>query len=78
MINMFASISLSGLGDPQLLSHGLAEAMLATAEGLCIGIPTLVVYNYLSSRSERFIAEIEAYASRMVSRLRPAGPEAVQ
>jgi biopolymer transport protein ExbB len=78
MINMFASISLSGLGDPQILSHGLAEAMLATAEGLCIGIPTLVVYNYLTSRSEQYIAEIEAHANRMVSRLRPAQPGPVQ
>lgn len=78
MINMFASISLSGLGDPQILSHGLAEAMLATAEGLCIGIPTLVIYNFLSSRAERYIAEIESHANRMVSKLRPAQHESAQ
>ena len=51
--------------------------MLATAEGLCIGIPALVAYNYLSSRSENLIAEIENQASRMVARLRPQ-PEQVR
>jgi biopolymer transport protein ExbB len=71
MIRMFSSVSLQGLGDPQVLSHGISEAMLATAEGLCIGIPALVAYNYLTSRSEQLIAEIETYAGRLVSRLRP-------
>ena len=71
MIRMFASVSLQGLGDPQVLSHGISEAMLATAEGLCIGIPALVAYNYLTSRAEQLIAEIETHASRLVSRLRP-------
>jgi len=71
MIRMFSSVSLQGLGDPQVLSRGISEAMLATAEGLCIGIPALVAYNYFTSQAERLIAEIEAHASRLVSRLRP-------
>jgi biopolymer transport protein ExbB len=71
MIRMFGAVSLSGLGDPQILSRGISEAMLATAEGLCIGIPALVAFNYLSSRAEQLIAEIETQAGRMVARLRP-------
>ena len=71
MIRMFSSVSLQGLGDPQVLSRGISEAMLATAEGLCIGIPALVAYNYLTARAERMVAEIENYASRLVARLRP-------
>ena len=71
MIQMFSSVSLEGLGDPQVLSHGISVAMFATAEGLCIGIPALVAYNYFTSRSERMIAEIESCAGRMVARLRP-------
>lgn len=72
MIQMFSAVSLSGLGDPQVLSDGISVAMLTTAEGLCIGIPALVAYNYLSSRSQVMIGEIEVCASRLVSRLRPA------
>jgi biopolymer transport protein ExbB len=77
MIRMFGAVSLSGLGDPQILSRGISEAMLATAEGLCIGIPALVAFNYLTSRSEQLIAEIEAQAGRMVSRLRPQPEQAL-
>jgi len=77
MIQMFSSVSLSGLGDPQILSKGISMAMLTTAEGLCIGIPALVAYNYLTSRSDLIIAEIEANASRLVARLRPAQREQV-
>ena len=75
MIRMFSSVSLAGLGDPQILSRGISEAMLTTAEGLCVGIPALVAYNYLSSRAEHLIVEIEAQAGRMLERLRPAEPE---
>lgn len=75
MIKVFASISIAGLGDPQALSEGISEAMITTAVGLAIGIPTLVAYNYLTSKSEGLITEIEAYASRLVSRLREEAAE---
>jgi len=75
MIKMFAGTSLVGLGDANTLSEGISEAMFTTAEGLCIGIPALFAYNYLAARSERYILEIEAYASRLVARLRPQAAE---
>lgn len=71
MIKVFASISIQGLGDPQVLSEGISEAMITTAVGLAIGIPTLVAYNLLAARSEAYIVEIESQASRLLSRLRP-------
>jgi biopolymer transport protein ExbB len=71
MIRMFQAISLSGLGDPNALSGGISEAMLTTAIGLGIGIPTLVAYNLLSARADALISEIESHASSLVARLRP-------
>ncbi|MBD3336292.1 MAG: MotA/TolQ/ExbB proton channel family protein, partial [Candidatus Eisenbacteria bacterium] len=52
MIKVFAAISISGLGDPHALSEGISEAMITTAIGLGIGIPTLIAYNLLSAKSE--------------------------
>ena len=75
MIRMFAATSLAGLGDAKLLSEGISQAMFATAEGLCVGIPALFAHNYLAARSDRYIVEIEAYASRLVARLRPGTEE---
>ncbi|MCA9729296.1 MAG: MotA/TolQ/ExbB proton channel family protein [Candidatus Eisenbacteria bacterium] len=70
MMRMFQSISVSGLGDPQALSSGISEAMITTALGLAIGIPTLVAYNVLSAKSETLIGEMEAHASHLVQQLR--------
>ena len=75
MIKMFAATSLAGLGDAKILSGGISQAMFTTAEGLSIGVPALVAYNYLVARSERYVLEIEAYASRLVARLRPGAAE---
>jgi biopolymer transport protein ExbB len=75
MIRMFGVISVSGLGDANALSGGISEAMITTAVGLAIGIPTLVAYNVLAARVESLITEIEAYASHLVTRLRPPGAE---
>jgi biopolymer transport protein ExbB len=74
MIKVFAAISLSGLGDPKALSEGISEAMITTAVGLGIGIPTLIAYNLLAAKSEGLITSIEAYASRLVARLRQRVP----
>jgi len=70
MIKVFSAISISGIGDPQSLSEGISEAMITTAVGLAIGIPTLIAYNYLTARTESLVTEIEAYASGLVERLR--------
>lgn len=70
MIKVFAAISLSGIGDPQALSEGISEALLTTAVGLGIGIPTLIAYNLLLARSEALVTEIESFASHLVTRLR--------
>jgi len=69
MIKAFIAISTSGLGDPLALSEGISQAMLTTAVGLAIGIPSLVAYNFLVARSESLITRIEAQASRLVARL---------
>ncbi len=70
MIKVFAAISLSGIGDPQALSEGISEALLTTAVGLGIGIPTLIAYNLLLARSEALVTEIESFASHLVTHLR--------
>jgi biopolymer transport protein ExbB len=75
MIKMFASISLAGLGDPHALSEGISEAMITTAAGLVIGIPTLVAYNLLTARADDLVTEMEEHASHLVAALRPDAGE---
>lgn len=46
MIQSFAVISVIGSGKPTALASGIANALLTTAAGLIIAIPTVVFYNY--------------------------------
>ncbi len=70
MIRVFSSVSQSGLGDPEVLSSGISEAMVTTAAGLIIGIPALVAYNWLNGRADRIIFELEFYSSKILDTLR--------
>ena len=48
-----------------VVTGGVAEALIATAAGLLIAILTLIPYNYFSNRAERELEEIEYYGSRL-------------
>jgi biopolymer transport protein ExbB len=70
MIRVFATISAAGLGNPETLSSGISEAMVTTAAGFIIGIPALVIHNWLSGRADRIIFELEYYSSKVLDTLR--------
>ncbi len=50
MIKAFQKIGLGGMGKPELLAADIGEAMVTTATGLIIGIPTMFFYFFLKSR----------------------------
>lgn len=60
MIKGFQVISAIGVGNPEALAGAISEALLTTAFGLSVAIPTIVAYNYLVNRVERQIKEMEA------------------
>lgn len=49
MIATFNVITEHGTGNPKLMSAGIAEALICTALGLAVAIPTLLVGNVLAS-----------------------------
>jgi biopolymer transport protein ExbB len=62
MIGAFATIALrGGLGKPGLLAEGVYQALVTTAAGLAIAIPTVVVYYWLKGRIERFARRTESW-----------------
>jgi biopolymer transport protein ExbB len=67
MIICFATIqNKQGQVNPSDLAQGIANALLTTFAGLMVAIPTLVVYNYLLSRVENMIVEMEISSSELV------------
>lgn len=60
MIQAFATIAMKqGLGKPELLASGVYQALVTTAAGLTIAIPTVVAYYLLKGRIERFARRTE-------------------
>jgi len=65
MIAAFGVLSTSGMNQPNAITGGVAEALIATAVGLGIAIVTLVPYNYFSAKVERAAEAMERCGSRI-------------
>ncbi len=65
MISAFGLAGEAGLGQPQAITGGVAEALIATATGLCIAIMTLIPYNYFRSAVEQLTERMEEQATRL-------------
>ena len=59
MIRAFNAIAAEGVSSPSVVASGVAEALVTTAFGLFIAIPTIIFYQYFSYRVERFLWEAE-------------------
>ena len=70
MIAAFGILSTSRMNQPNAITGGVAEALIATAAGLAIAIATLVPYNYFLSRAEQALDAMERLASRLDLALR--------
>ncbi len=66
MIKTFNVISLQGVGNPALLAGGISEALITTATGLCVAIPTLVCYRILKDKAEALIFEMEENSLKII------------
>ncbi len=69
MIQSFNVITSMGVGDPKVLAGGISVALLTTAFGLTVAIPTVVAYNYLSRRVEKIIREMEGSCTELLDLL---------
>lgn len=69
MIKTFKVISLQGAGNPAMLAGGISEALITTATGLCVAIPTLVCYRIVKDKADSLIFEMEENSVRMIELL---------
>ncbi len=66
MMASFSVLSEKGVNDPNAITGGVAEALIATATGLVIALVCLVAYNLLTAKVKEMIYEIESAASHLV------------
>jgi len=66
MIAVFRTIADVGAGHANQLSGGISQALVTTAVGLTIAIPSLVAYNYFLGKVESIIADLESETLRVL------------
>lgn len=58
-----------GAVNPADLAEGVGNALITTAAGLIVAIPTVVMHNYYTTRVDNMILEMEISASELVELL---------
>ncbi|MFQ5867835.1 MAG: MotA/TolQ/ExbB proton channel family protein [bacterium] len=72
MIRAFDSIAAASATSPAIVASGISEALITTATGLLIAIPTLLFYRYFVHRVDRLVSEIERYCKEVIRILVPS------
>ena len=59
MIRAFYTIALRGVGEPTASASGISEALLTTAAGLTVAIPSQLFYNYFINKVDSLTLDME-------------------
>ena len=66
MIKVFAAITTQGVGNPGVLAGGISEALITTATGLCIAIPSLYFYRHFRARVNLLVLKMEDESLKII------------
>jgi biopolymer transport protein ExbB len=66
MIEIFASLMEHGAGDPTVLAGGISVALITTASGLAVAIPSLVFHRYFERLVDEYIVAMEDEALTLI------------
>lgn len=59
MIVSFDLIAKTGTGDARVVAAGIFQALVTTAAGLMVGIPSIALYSYFRRKAEVLVIELE-------------------
>jgi len=66
MIKVFTAITAQGVGNPGVLAGGISEALITTAAGLSVAIPSLMFYRYFRGRVDELVLRMEEEALKLI------------
>jgi len=69
IIRAFNAVMLGGMGDPRMLAGGISEALITTAGGLAVAIPSFIAYRYLRGKVEGIVVDMEKIAVKFADSL---------
>lgn len=66
MIKVFSAIMIHGVGDPGILAGGISEALITTAAGLTVAIPSLIFHRYFERLVDEYVLNMEEEALKLI------------
>lgn len=66
MIKVFSAIMVHGVGDPAILAGGISEALITTAAGLTVAIPSLIFHRYFERLVDEYVIRMEEEALKLI------------
>jgi biopolymer transport protein ExbB len=66
MIEMFAGISSHGVGDPAVVAGGIAQALITTAAGLGVAIPSVMFYRFFRGKVDALLVDMEQESIKLI------------
>ncbi len=67
MIRVFSAIMLHGVGNANELAGGISEALITTAAGLTVAIPSYFFYRYFRGVVAEYVVSMEEQAISLIS-----------
>ncbi|MGJ0492441.1 MotA/TolQ/ExbB proton channel family protein [Methylobacter sp.] len=77
MIEIFSSLMQHGAGDPSALAGGISVALVTTAAGLTVAIPSLIFHRHFERLVDEYIVNMEAEALKLIEILHGDREEAL-
>lgn len=78
IIGSFEGIASEGSGGLGAVSAGIAEALVVTAFGLMVAIPSVLVYNFLTTRSDGILQSLDQFRGEYLDHLEANHTEFVE
>lgn len=66
MIQVFTAIMTHGVGDPGVLAGGISVALITTATGLSVAIPSLMFHRYFERLIDEYVVNMEEEALKLI------------
>ncbi|MBU8848812.1 MAG: protein TolQ [Desulfobacterales bacterium] len=67
IMGTFHGIGLSGSASLAVVAPGISEALIATAAGLAVAIPSVIGYNYFTDRIRILDSELQSFSSDLLN-----------
>lgn len=77
MIKVFSVIMIQGTGNASVFAGGISEALITTAAGMFVAIPTLIFHRYFHRKIDSLVIDMEREAVKFVDSIHGEGQEKI-